>query len=80
MLLANSLVWHVTGKAIMEHAAAAGLVKVCERTWGMLEKGGWEEADWWSAGGEGTPVALLLTPEPICSVVERKSQDWHVTV
>lgn len=50
---------------------------VCERTWGMLERGVWEEADWRSAGGEETPVVLLWTPEPICSMVKRRSQNWH---
>lgn len=59
------------------HAAATVHVKsqspVCERTCGVLGKGGWEETDWRSAGGEDTAA------EPICSVVERRSQHWHVT-
>lgn len=45
---------------------------VCERTCDVLGKGGGEETDWRSAGGEETAAVLLLTPEPICSMVKRR--------
>lgn len=54
--------------------------RFCERTWGVLGKEGWEETDWRSEGGEETAAVLLWTPEPICSMVRRRPQQWHRTI
>lgn len=70
-------VWHCSksrGHMQVPHS------RFCERTWGVLGKEGWEETDWRSKGGEETAAVLLWTPEPICSMVRRRPQQWHSTI
>lgn len=45
--VSNQPIYHFTGRINKQHAAATVQVKspVCERTCGVLGKGGWEEAD-----------------------------------